>query len=203
MSAGCFRQLERNQDQDKMARMILCGTFHTTTSVEPVPILWYKISPGPSPVPGPVKLCLIKPWNLCNSPVVQPHTHRHSLLPVSRKLGPWRLWLLRPLVIRGHFHKTYRGVAQNRLHVLQVFLLFFFVAELLLGKHRFSPVVKRLHILTVPHFEGFSDTRWYSLQFVLLPQTLWRLFWWSKVAEFNKNTGTCKIRRIFKIKTKI
>ena len=41
MSAGCFKQLERDQDQDKLVYMKLCGTFHAITSAVPVPILWY------------------------------------------------------------------------------------------------------------------------------------------------------------------
>ena len=43
-----------DQDQDKLACMVLCGSFHTATAA--LPVLWHCIGPGPGPVPGPVEV---------------------------------------------------------------------------------------------------------------------------------------------------
>ena len=47
--------VEREWDQDKLACMILCGSFHTITSAVPV-FFGIRLGPGPSSFPGPVEV---------------------------------------------------------------------------------------------------------------------------------------------------
>ena len=53
-------ELERDLcwDQDKLACMISCECFHTTTGTVPVPVpmLWHKNIPTPVPGTGPVQV---------------------------------------------------------------------------------------------------------------------------------------------------